>query len=107
MSNQELLAVAGVLGAVGLFACMLFVVGVRSRKAQDAEGLALRAADVARECGEQLTDVGFIWSVWQGTATASAMKILIRDARDTVVSTIEVPSVPADGVLKRFELGNF
>lgn len=105
MPNQDLLMVIAVLAGVAVTTCVLVVVGVRARRAHDADGRALRGADVARACGDLLGTSDFLWSVWQDTASAKAMKLLLRDADDRVISTMDVPSIPTDGVLKRFHLG--
>ncbi|MGE0385818.1 MAG: hypothetical protein AB7Q97_13885 [Gammaproteobacteria bacterium] len=104
MSNQELVAVIAVLGSIALFTAALTVVAVRVRRADDAESLALRAAQVGAQCGKFLLGPDFLWAVWHDTARAAAMKTLIRNARDEVITTVEVPSVPVEGVLKRFDL---
>ena len=104
MGNQELTAYVAVFGGIALFAALLTVVALRVRRAADAESLAVRAAQVAAERRDLLIGPDFLWAVWHDTAKAAAMKILIRDARDKVVTTITVPSVPLEGVLRSFEL---
>lgn len=102
MGNSEVMVYVAVFGGIALFAAVLTVVGVRIRRAGDAESLALRAARVAAECRGLLVGPKFLWSVWQNTDRAAAMTILVRDERDAVVGTVEVPTVPLEGVLRRF-----
>jgi len=87
-----------------VFTVVLAVVGVRIRRTSDAEVTALRAAEVAALCQDQLLGPDFLWSVWNDTASAGAMKQLVRNAHDQTVSNITKPALPLDGVLKRFEL---
>lgn len=104
MSNQELLAYLAVFGGIALFTVVLTVLAVRMRRAADAEGLALRAAQVAEQCKDLLVGPDFLWSVWQKTTSVEKTEMLIRDARDDVICTITVPAVPLDGVLQHFQL---
>ncbi len=104
MSNQELMVTLAVLGALVVFTVVLAVVGVRMRRAADAEVTALRAAEVAALCQDQLLGPDFLWAVWNDTASAGAMKQLVRNAQDQTVSNISKPALSLDGVLKRFDL---
>ncbi len=104
MPNQDLLAYLAVFGGIALFTVVLTVLAVRMRRAADAEGLALRAAQVAEQCKDLLVGPDFLWSVWQKTTKVEKTGLLIRDAHDNVLCTITVPVVPLDGVLRHFEL---
>lgn len=104
MSNQEIVSYVAVIGAILLLTVVLTVAAVRLRKASDAEAQALRAAQVVAECKDLLPGPDFLWLVWHDTARAAEMQALIRNAGDEVVSTLSVPAVPTDGVLRRFDL---
>lgn len=93
-----------VFGGIAVFTLLLTVVAVRVRRAGDAESLALRAAQVLAECKELLVGQDVLWAVWQDTAKAASMTILVRDVRDAVVSKVTVVAMPLNGVLRRFEL---
>lgn len=103
-NNQAVMAYVAVFGGITLFTVLLTVITLRARRADDAESLALRAADVTAQLGDLLVGPDFLWAVWQDTAKAAAMTILVRSERDEVASTINVPAVPVDGVLRHFEL---
>lgn len=104
MSSTELLWTLGVVGGIAAFTIVLSVVAVKTRRAADAQRLALRAADIVAECRELLVGPDFVWGVWGDTAAAAAMTLQIRDARDRTVATVEKPTVVTDGVLLRFAL---
>jgi hypothetical protein len=104
MSNEELTAFVAVFCGIALFTTVLTVVAVRSRRAGDAESLALRASEVVTQTKDLLVGPGFLWAVWHDTAKVAEMKMLIRNHRDEVLSTVVVPTVVLDGVLKRFDL---
>lgn len=104
MGNSNLMVYLAVFGGIALFALVLTVVALRIRRSGDAESRALRAAEVIDQCQGLLVGPEFLWAVWQDTDRAAAMTILIRDERDAVVSTVTVPTVPLEGVLRRFEL---
>jgi hypothetical protein len=104
MSNDEVVAYVTVIGGIVLFTAVLTVVAVRVRKAGDAASRALRASEVVAQTGNLLLGPTFLWAVWHNTSEAAAMHMLIRNHRDEVVSTIVVPSVVLDGVVKRFDL---
>lgn len=104
MSNEEVTAFAAVFGGIALFTAVLTVVAVRVRRAHDAESLELRASEVAAQTKDLLVGPGFLWAVWHDTTKVAAMKMLIRNHRDEVVSTVVAPTVVLDGVLKRFDL---
>lgn len=103
MSNEGMVF-AAVFGGIALFTAVLTVVAVRVRRSGDAKSLALRASEVVAQAGELLSGGEFLWAVWHNTAEAAAMQMLIRNQRDEVVSTVVVPSVALDGVVKRFDL---
>jgi len=103
MSNEEVTAFAAVFGGIALFTAVLTVVAVRVRRAHDAESLDLRASEVAAQTRDLLVGPGFLWAVWHDTTKVAAMKMLIRNHRDEVVSTVVAPTVVLDGVLKRFD----
>jgi hypothetical protein len=105
MSNTELLWTLGVAGGIAAFTAVLSVLAVKARRTADARRLALRATDIVAECGGLLVGPDFLWGVWGDTASAAAMTLQIRDARDRVVATVDKPTVVTDGVLLRFELG--
>ncbi len=104
MTQDELVAYVAVFGGIALFTVVLTLVAVRVRRAGDAESLARRASQVATEVRDLLIGPEFLWRVWHDTARAREMKMLIRNQRDEIVSTVTVPSLPLDGVLRRFEL---
>ncbi len=104
VENQAPMAYLAVFGGIASLTVLLTVFGLRVRRAADAEGFAMRAAQVAAQCKDLLVGPDFLWAVWQDTGKAAAMKVLVRNARDERVCTITVPSVPVDGVLKRFDL---
>lgn len=102
---QEIIAYVAVFGGIALFTAVLTWASLRMRREGDRERLALRAADITAQRGDLLVGPDFLWAVWQNTARAAEMAILVRSARDEGVSTISVPAVPLDGVLRHFELG--
>lgn len=104
MSNQELTAFVAVFGGIALFTTVLTLATLRMRRADDAASLALRASRVAAQTRHLRVGPDFLWAAWQNTADAAAMTLLIRDERDATVSTVIVPAVALDGVLRRFEL---
>lgn len=103
MPDQEVIAYLAVFGGIALFTTALTIVGVRLRRASDADSLGLRARDVVEQCRDLLAGPDFLWSVWHDTARAAEMRMLIRNARDEVVSTVTAPSVVLDGVVRRFD----
>lgn len=103
MPDQEINAYLAVFGGIALFTTVLTIVGVRLRRASDADSLGLRARDVVEQCSDLLVGPDFLWSVWHDTARAAEMRMLIRNARDEVVSTVTAPSVVLDGVVRRFD----
>lgn len=104
MSNDEVMISVAVLGAIILFTVVLSVVAVRLRKTTDAASLALRASDVVAQTRELLLGPSFVWAVWHKTTDVAAVQMLIRNHRDSVLSTVVTPTVVLDGVVKRFEL---
>jgi hypothetical protein len=104
VTQDELVAYVAVFGGIALFTVVLTLVAVRVRRAGNAKSLARRASQVATEVRELLVGPEFLWRVWHDTARAREMKMLIRNQRDEIVSTVTVPSLPLDGVLRRFEL---
>lgn len=103
MPDQEIIAYLAVFGGIALFTTALTIVAVRVRRASDAESLGLRARQVVDQCGGLLTSPDFLWAVWHDTARAAEMRMLIRNARDEVVSTVTAPAVVLDDVVRRFD----
>lgn len=103
MPDQEVFTYVAVFGGIAIFSTVLAILGVRLRRASDAENLGLRARDVVEQCSDLLAGPDFLWSVWHDTARAAEMRMLIRNARDEVVSTVTAPSVVLDGVVRRFD----
>lgn len=103
MSNQELTAVLAVFGGLAVVVIALTIFGLRMRRSGDADALAMRAATVAAECRDILPGPDFLWTVWQDTDKAAAMKTLVRDSQDAIVSTITVPTAPMGGALRHFD----
>jgi hypothetical protein len=104
MASPETIWMVGVLGGIAAFTAALAVLAVKTRRAADAQRLALRAADIAAECKGLLPGPDFLWGVWQKTDDAAAMALLVRDSRDRVVAWVDKPHVATDGVVLRFEL---
>jgi len=104
MAHPDVMVYLAVFGGIALFTVLLTAFALRVRRAGDAASLALRAKQVLSQCRGLLVGPDFFWTVWQDTAKAAAMTILVRDSSDAVVATITVPAVPLDGVLKTFEL---
>jgi hypothetical protein len=102
--TSDLKATLAVFGAIALFTLLLTVATVRWRKSVDAESRALRSSHVSAQCGDLLHGTEFLWAVWQDTTRVASTTLLIRNARDEIVTTIAVPAAPLDGVLQRFDL---
>lgn len=103
MSTSDFLVCLAVLGGIAAFTLVLTVVAVRARRAEEAETLALRAEVVLAHCKQLLVGQDWLWTVWQNTTKTSGVTMLVRDARDEVVSTVTSVPMPLGGAIKHFE----
>lgn len=101
--NSDLLITLAILAGIALFTALFSWLVVRTTRRDDAQALALTSADIRERCKHLLESPDFLWALWQGRANVSKMKLLVRSSRDELLTTVAAPTIPLDGVLKRFE----
>jgi hypothetical protein len=69
---------------------------------EEQESVNSNAKQITDYFGELLLSEHFLWTVWQGQAELSEMRILVRDELDNEITTIHCPTLLKKGNIRRW-----
>lgn len=93
----------GALATVGVAFLALVWWGVGVRRRAEANGLSLKAAEVALAARDSLLGPTFIWGTWQDLLSARQFQLHIRDEHNRPLTIITKFQIPKAGVLRSFD----